>query len=211
MSDKKKEKNTPPMPPMPFPPMAFPKKPEQKVDFEEQWEKFEENLDTFCKQIDEMQTWDGSKLNRAKATKKQWNTFFKQCMEMQDSFADSLPDEFPFFVPVSPKDYIKKNKKFQEMANKQATEQADAFIDFVSQRQKFNKDMVSEGVKNTKAKIDEKKAEAKKAAEKAAEKAEPKKAPAKKADAKKAEAKKEPAKKAEPKKPAEKKEPVDLA
>ncbi len=80
-------------------------------------------------------------------------------MEMQASFADSLPDEMPFFTPVSPKEYLKKDKAFREKANKQAMEQADSFFEYASKRQEFVEDMVSEGVKNTKAKIEEKKKE----------------------------------------------------
>jgi hypothetical protein len=38
-------------------------------------------------------------------------------------------------------------------------EQADSFFEYASKRQEFVEDMVSEGVKNTKAKIEEKKKE----------------------------------------------------
>jgi len=91
------------------------------------------------------------------------------------------------------------------MANKQAMEQADSFFDYAEKRREYVGDIVSEGVKNTTAKMREKKknidgntrgvkAESKK------EEAPAKKASAKKTSAKKTSAKKSPAKKAAPRK-----------
>ena len=173
-----------PVPPMPFP---FPGKKDdekKKIDFKTEFDNFEANMDSFFGQIKDMQK------SAMDASKKQWNTFFAQCIEMQQSFADSLPEEMPFFVPVDPKDIIKKDKELRVMANKKAIEGADAFFDFMLQTQKYTKDVVSEGVKNVENKIEEKKAEEKKA--------EKKEAPAKKAAPKKnAEAKVEEMKEAD--------------
>ena len=195
---------TMPMPPMPFLPFGNAWSwPGQMNDANsksmDDWESFKSNMDAFWGQMRNMHK---ASMESAKG---QWNAFFDQCMEMEESFADSLPDEMPFFTPVSPKEYLKKEREFREMANKQAMEQADSFFDYAEKRREYVGDIVSEGVKNTTAKMREKKknidgntrgvkAESKK------EEAPAKKASAKKTSAKKTSAKKSPAKKAAPRK-----------
>lgn len=145
-----------PMPPMPFMPFGTPwgwPGSDDNDKNKEGWETFNSNLNAFWKQMKDMYK------ASLEASKGQWNAYFDQCMEMQESFADSLPDEMPFFTPVSPKEYLKKDKEFREKANRQAMEQADSFFEFASKRQEYVEDMISEGVKNTKTKIEEKKKE----------------------------------------------------
>lgn len=145
-----------PMPPMPFMPFGTPwgwSGSDDNDKTKEGWETFNSNLNAFWKQMKDMYK------ASLEASKGQWNAYFDQCMEMQESFADSLPDEMPFFTPVSPKEYLKKDKEFREKANRQAMEQADSFFEFASKRQEYVEDMISEGVKNTKTKIEEKKKE----------------------------------------------------
>jgi len=208
MSEKTKAKNMPPMP-FPFPGMDG----QEKIDFDEQMKNFETSMDSFMKQLSDMQK------SSMEASKKQWSSFFCQCMKMQKSFTDSIPEDLPFFVPVAPKEILDKDREFRIMANKKAMEQMDALVELAKKRQAFTKEIVDEGVENTKVKVKEKTkevkekaAEVKKAAEPkkaTAKKAPAKKAPAKKAEPKKAPAKKAPAKKAEPK-PAEKKAEGDI-
>ena len=74
--------------------------------------------------------------------KDQWNKFFEYMMDMQDSFAENLPDEVPTLpglpqMPgISPKEFMKQAKEFQEMANKQFVEQADSVAEFSRKGQK---------------------------------------------------------------------------
>ena len=197
----------PPMPPMPFmPPM-----PEQgfwggkkgdKDVLKDQWNDFKANLESYWNQLRDMQ--DSS----TEATKAQWGRFFDQIMEMQETFAASLPDEIPslpwlpdFLKPsMSPRAYMKKVKEFQEMANAHAMEQADSFLDFCKKGQEQAKDMVSEAVKNVEDKVEQ----AEEAVQEAVKTEEEADKPEKKADkpAKKAD---KPAKKADkPEKKADK-------
>ena len=70
--------------------------------------------------------------------KEQWNQFFEYMMDMEDTFAESLPDEVPSlpgfpvgqWPAISPKEFMKQVKEFQEMANKHFIEQADSAADF---------------------------------------------------------------------------------
>ena len=161
MSNKKNDKKNVMkafVPPMPFV-AAFWACPGKKEDDDnskefngkEQWENFKSNVDTFMGQMKDMQK------SSLKATKDQWNTFFAQCMEMQESFAASLPDDAPAFLPIAPKEFVRKDKELREMANKFAIEQTDSFLDYAMQSQQYVKDAVSEGVKNVETKIEEKK------------------------------------------------------
>ena len=195
MSNKKNDKKNVMkafVPPMPFVAAfwAWPGKKEdddnsKEFNGKEQWENFKSNVDTFMGQMKDMQK------SSMKATKDQWNTFFAQCMDMQESFATSLPEDAPTFLPISPKEFVKKDKELREMANKFAIEQTDSFLDYAMQSQQYIKDAVSEGVKNVETKIEEKK-EAKQDGKK---KSAPRAKAAPKAEEKKEAAPKQPRKK----------------
>ena len=221
----------PPMPPMPVPvPLPiFGKKDEEedkkKVDINALIDELDANMLVFWNQIIDMQKSSNS------AVKDQWKKTFAQLMEMQDTFAASLPEESPeiFGIPaflIAPKEAMKDLKKLQKMSNDYFTEQADSFADFVIKSQVESREVGKKVADNAsyvrkeaakkreetkeevKKAVDAKKAEVKKAVD--AQKAPAKKAPAKKAaPAKKKAAKAEPAKKAAPAKkaPAKKKAP----
>jgi hypothetical protein len=216
--DKKTEQFGFPMPPMP--PMPFKTKPgnweipEPKID-DKKANEWMDNCDSSIMTLWE-QIIDAQKSTIA-SSKDQWEQFLDNLMKMQDTFASSLPEEFPVLpglppAPVSPKYLMKELKKFQDMSRKHFAEQADSVVDFYIKSQKQGRDMagtVADNTANIRKEIAKKDAEAKKAAPKAepAKKA----APAKKkaAPAKKAAPKAEPAKKAAPakKKAAPKAEP----
>ena len=140
-----------PMPP--FPPFGAPwgfagKKDD---DSDKQWEDFKSNLDTFWGQMRDMQK------SYMEMNKEQWDTLFDQWTEMEESFIESLPDEIPgipaFLMPFAPKEFLKKDKEFREMAKKHAKERAESFTDFAKQRQESVDEMVSDGTKNIKDNI----------------------------------------------------------
>ncbi len=143
-----------PMPPMPpFPPFGsswgFAGKKDD--DSDKQWENFKSNLDTFWGQMRDMQK------SYMEMNKEQWDTLFDQWTEMEESFIESLPDEIPgipaFLMPFAPKEFLKKDKEFREMAKKHAKERAESFTDFAKQRQESIDEMVSDGTKNIKDNI----------------------------------------------------------
>lgn len=143
-----------PMPPMPpFPPFGsvwgFAGKKDD--DYDKQWEDFKSNLDTFWGQMRDMQK------SYMEMNKEQWDTLFDQWTEMEESFIESLPDEIPgipaFLMPFAPKEFLKKDKEFREMAKKHAKERAESFTDFAKQRQESVDEMVSDGAKNIKDNI----------------------------------------------------------
>jgi len=94
-------------------------------------------------------------------------------MDMQDTFAETLPDEvptlpgFPQLPGISPKEFMKQVKEFQEMANAHIVEQADSVVDFTRKGQKKVRDAVNKAIDNAK---EEKEAPAKAEAEAPAEK-----------------------------------------
>lgn len=90
------------------------------------------------------------------SSRKQWNQFFENMMEMEDSFIESLPDEvtafpgFPFgqMPAASPKEFMKQLRKFQKMSNEYLVWQADFYIDLILRGQKQFCDVVSEADNN---------------------------------------------------------------
>ena len=144
-SSKKKDTGfVPPLPPMPAPAWKADSK-EQK----EQWKEFKSYVETFWDQMEElhrttMDNW-----------KKQWEKAFPQLMDMEDTFASYLPDEFPALPGMpSPKEFMGKLKEFQEMANKHAVEQTENFMDFVKQGQQQAKTAVKDAVKSIEEKAE---------------------------------------------------------
>ena len=143
-----------PMPPMPpFPPFgaAWGFAGKKDDDSDKQWEDFKSNLDTFWGQMRDMQK------SYMEMNKEQWDTLFDQWTEMEESFIESLPDEIPgipaFLIPFAPKEFLKKDKEFREMAKKHAKERAESFTDFAKQRQESVDEMISDGTKNIKDNI----------------------------------------------------------
>ena len=90
------------------------------------------------------------------SSREQWNQFFENMMEMEDSFIESLPDEvtafpgFPFgqMPAASPKEFMKQMKKFQKMSNEHLVWLADFYIDMILRGQKQFCDVVSEADDN---------------------------------------------------------------
>ena len=81
------------------------------------------------------------------ASKDQFGQFFSYMMDMQDGFADSLPEQLPTIpgmpeVPVSPKAVMKSIKEFEEMANQHFVEQTDSCVDFFFETQQKAMDMI---------------------------------------------------------------------
>ena len=118
-----------------------------KAEMKRQWKDYKSNLETYWEQA--METQKTSK----EAWKEQWNKIFPKLLEMQDNFADTLPDELP--TPpgmaagaIKPKYFMDKLKEFQEMANKHATDLADAAFDFRMQSQEQAKGLVVDAVDN---------------------------------------------------------------
>ena len=144
-------------PPMPFMPDAdswgwFGKEDGCEVDCKNKWEDFKSNMETFWEQMQNMRN------SALETSKGQWNKFFAQCMEMQETFAASLPEEtssMPGMPVMSPKAFMEKIKKFQEMANAHFVEQADSFFDFCKQGDQQVKEMVSEAIECAEAPAEE--------------------------------------------------------
>ena len=188
--------------PVPFDFGQFGKKDGEKKDKREKWDEFKQNADTIWGQLREMQ--DSS----VDASRDQWQKFFDQVLDMQETFISSLPDEvlllpgiLSFLTPpISPKAFMEKEKEFRKTVNEYAVEQTDSFLDLCKQGQEQVKETVTEAVHNIEDKVD--KVEEEKAEEK---KDEEDKAEEKKPEAKKAEPKKTETKKAEPKKTTTKK------
>jgi len=149
----------PVMPVMPMmPPMPFMW---NNTSYDDAWDDFKSNMDKFYEQVMDMQqtTMDNAK--------DQWNKFFEYMMDMQDTFADNLPDEVPTLpglpqMPViSPKEFMKQTKEFQEMANKQFVEQADSVAEFSRKSQKKAREVVDKAIDNAKEEKEEKEEPAK--------------------------------------------------
>ena len=173
------------------------------------WDDFKTSMDDLWNQFQEMQK------AAKKAWTEQWETFFSQLMDMQQTVADSLPDE-KFSVPgmptapVSPKEFVEKAMDFQETANAHAVKQADNMFDLQLEQQQQVKDVVTDAVQTVeddlndeKDEKDEKPVEVEAPAEIPAEKPVEKKTAAKKPAEKKPAAKKPAAKKPAAEKPAE--------
>ena len=145
-----------PMPPMPF---AFGWAGVQnsgKDDDEKSAQKdnVKSSLLTFWMQNIDMQK------SVAESGKKQWNEFFDYLMDIQDTLTATIPDDIsylPFaqFLPVSPKDFMKGMKSFQEMANAHFIEQADSIADFFIKGQEQLYSAAKEIEKNKAAKEEE--------------------------------------------------------
>ena len=155
----------PPMPPMPampmMPPMPFMPNREafgfgNKAGKDDACcEDFKSGMKKFWEQMLDAQK---SSMNGAKD---QWNQFFEHMMDMQDTFVDSWPDEmpslpgFPFAPAMSPKDFMKRMKDFQEMTNAHFMEQADSCVDFYFKGQEKTCDMVNAMADSIKAQKEE--------------------------------------------------------
>ena len=121
-----------------------------KKERKEQWHDFKDNMEKLFDQYQDM------KKAARKAKKEQWNTFFSQVMEMEQTVADSIPEDAPTPPGMpAPKEFIEKVKEYQETANEHAVEQADNMFDLMVERQKKAKEAVTYAVQNVEDKIDE--------------------------------------------------------
>lgn len=125
---------------------------EEKV--KEQWNGFEAGMEKLWDQKQAMYK------DARNASKEQWDHFFSQCMEMEQTFVDMLPDEaisLPGLpaCPVSPKEFVEKAKELKEKANDEAVERVDHMYERRVERSKLAKKMVSESVENIKKKSEE--------------------------------------------------------
>ena len=133
--DKKNKKANFPMPP--FPPMPFPV-PVPPMDMSAGDPQKEVMGKAMELTAGAKAAW-GKALEMKKATadssKDQFAQFFAYMMEMQDGFAETLPEQLPTLpgmpeVPVSPKALMKALKEFEEMANDYFIKQIDSCIAF---------------------------------------------------------------------------------
>ena len=96
----------------------------------------------------------------ASVKKEKRDKFFADKMEMQELFIETMLDEtfaLPFApaIVLSPKKFMKQVNEFEEMVNKQFTEQVDSFSDFRIQSQKKLYETVTTAVDDiAKAKVE---------------------------------------------------------
>ena len=126
-----------------------------KSERKKEWKDFRSSMEKMWDQYQDMQK------SAKDAMKEQWEKFFPKLLEMEQTFADSLPDEKPSLpgmptAPMSPKEFVEKVKEFQETANKHAVEQSDNAFDFHVQGQQQVKDAVTDAVDTIEADLDEK-------------------------------------------------------
>ncbi len=130
----------PPMPPIPPMPSSFPwgfnaNNGQQQQNPNAKTQEFTAGVKSFWEKNVDMQkaTMD--------STKEQFNQFFAYMMDVQDSFAASLPEQLPAVLPgipvppVSPKGIANALKEFEVLANDHIVEQADSCVDFFIQGQ----------------------------------------------------------------------------
>ena len=133
----------PPIPPMPFAPWGMPGENSSAGEEDDTKKEQKENIKSTVKSV-----WS-QKIDRKKSSvdngREQWKQFFDYIMEMQDTFAASIPDDMPYaqMLPVPPKALLERWKEFQIMANEHFVEQADSFADFCIKGQQQFYDMVS--------------------------------------------------------------------
>ena len=111
----------------------------------DQWKDFKSSVEKLWKQYEDMQK------AAKKAWQEQWDTFFTQLMDIQQTVADTLPDEkasLPGMPATSPKEIVEKAKEFQQKANARAVEQADNMFKFQMDQQKQVKEIVTGAVQN---------------------------------------------------------------
>jgi len=126
-----------------------------KEESKEKWKEFRGNAEKMWDQFQDMQK------QAKKAQKEQWANFFAKFQEMQQTFADTLPDEkfaLPGMpaAPLSPKEAMEKLKEFQETANNHAVAQDDSRFEYFMQNQEKVKESVSDAVDSIETKLDEK-------------------------------------------------------
>jgi hypothetical protein len=150
---------------MPVPPMmAFAQKMAEKKNDENvkaRKEDVKSSMMTFWEQMIDMQK------SAMEASKEQWNQFFKNTLDIEDTFAAIMPDEAPSlfgFPLISPKAFMKNLKEFQEVSNAHFVEQLDSAVDFRFKGKERVRDMVNTAMEERK--------KAKEEAEKAEEAAE---------------------------------------
>ena len=162
----------PMMPVMPMmPPMPFLQNggwgwsaPKKNPEDTKRKESFRSNMKTFWEQTIDMQR------STVEAARDQWNQFFKYMLDMQETFAESLPEEAPALpglpaFPLSPKEAMEWVMEFEEMTNSHMVEQADSLADYSIKGQEKVCDMVNAAVENAKEKKEKEEAKEEAAAE----------------------------------------------
>lgn len=122
-------------------------------DLKDQWAEFKDNMDKLWDLFLDMHK------TARKARKDQWGDFFTQFQEMQQTFADAIPEDAPRLPMMpTPKEFMEKVKEFQETANNHAMEQSDNRFNFNMDRMQKAKEVVTGAVKNIEDTIDNKEA-----------------------------------------------------
>lgn len=124
-----------------------------KSERKESWKDLKSNMEKLWDQYQDVQK------TTKDAWKDRWEKIFPQLMEMQQTFADTLPDEkvsLPGLPtsPLSPKEFVEKMKKFQENAHSHAVEQREHFYNYVVERQQQVKDAVTDAVDQVEEDLD---------------------------------------------------------
>ena len=135
----------PPMPPM-MPPMLFPgfgswQKPEVKKSDSDRAGELDPNMLTFWDQLIELQK------SSIESSRDQWEDFTDQVKEMEDTFSESLPEEFPVLpgfppLPFTPKEMMDYWQEFEEMSKEHFMDQADSFAVYYIKSQEQARDMM---------------------------------------------------------------------
>lgn len=124
-----------------LPAMQF-KEGEENYDNAKEWrDELKSNMKTFWEQKIEMQK------SSIEASKEQWNRYFGYLMDIEETFASSLPEKAPALpgcpaFPLSPKEFMNRVMEFQKMSNKHFIEQADSAVDFFFKGQDMIRDAV---------------------------------------------------------------------
>ena len=124
-----------------------------KSERKENWKDLKSNMEKLWDQYQDVQK------TTKDAWKDRWEKIFPQLMEMQQTFADTLPDEkvsLPGLPtsPLSPKEFVEKMKKFLENAHSHAVEQREHFYNYVVERQQQVKDAVTDAVDQVEEDLD---------------------------------------------------------
>ncbi len=139
MGDRKTLPFMPPMmPPMMMPPMPF--MPVPRMD--DRMDDINANAKKMWDQIIDMQK------SSIESSREQWDEFTDKLMEMESSFADSLPDELPTLPgfapwPMSPKAMMKHWQEFEERSKEHLMDQADSVATFYIESQERSRDMAA--------------------------------------------------------------------
>jgi hypothetical protein len=120
--------------------VKMPPKPPTKTD--SKMDGLNNNVMTFWNQLIDLQK------SSIDSSREQWDQFTEQLMEMEDTFADSLPEELPLlpvfpFWPLSPKEMLEQWREFEERSKEHMMEQADSIAVYHIRSQEQARDMAN--------------------------------------------------------------------